>query len=288
MKIFFFLDKQNNKKIGILYNNISYDLTKIIDYKFNHINDFINAYNLIKDNIYKKIDNDKVQPLDDKDIMQYLPPVESYNKIICVGLNYKQHVIETKKDYPKYPAFFSRFYSSLVAHQQNIMLPKISNKCDYEGELAVIIGAKAKHIKAQEAASFIFGYSIFNDVTVRDYQGKSPQWLLGKNFDNTGAIGPYILTQDSFGADIPNFDITTRLNGKIMQQDNTNNMIFPIGLLIEYITEAICLSPGDIIVTGTPAGVGYTQDPPIYLKANDLCEISISNIGALINISREY
>jgi 2-keto-4-pentenoate hydratase/2-oxohepta-3-ene-1,7-dioic acid hydratase in catechol pathway len=219
-----------------------------------------------------------------KDKIEYLPPIPNPSKIICVGLNYNDHIAETKKEKPKYPVLFARYTSTLTAHNQAIVKPICSDKCDYEGELAVIIGKTAKHVKKEQAAEYIFGYSIFNDVTVRDYQGRTSQFLLGKNFDQTGSFGPVIVTHDEFIEGVPDLRIRTILNGNTMQDDATSNMIFTIHELIENITEAITLKPGDVIITGTPAGVGYTRQPPIYLKDGDECIVEIENIGKLRNI----
>jgi 2-keto-4-pentenoate hydratase/2-oxohepta-3-ene-1,7-dioic acid hydratase in catechol pathway len=217
------------------------------------------------------------------DTITYCKPIISPGKIIGVGLNYHDHTLETNSELPKFPVLFARFNSSLVAHQQNIIRSQASSKFDYEGELAVIIGKRAKQVKEIEAQDYIGGYTIFNDVTVRDYQGRSSQWLIGKNFDSSGAIGPCVVTPDSLPKLAQNLIIETRLNNEIVQRENSSNMIFNIAKLIETITEAITLEPGDIIATGTPAGVGYKRTPPLYLQPGDLCEITIEGIGTLSN-----
>jgi 2-keto-4-pentenoate hydratase/2-oxohepta-3-ene-1,7-dioic acid hydratase in catechol pathway len=203
-------------------------------------------------------------------------------KIIGVGLNYIDHARETKKELPSFPVLFARYSSSIVVGDQDIILSECSSKFDYEGELAVIIGKKAKNIKEQDAFDYIEGYAIFNDVTARDYQNKSSQWLLGKNFDNSGAIGSSI-SKISKEDIMKGLSIKTFLNGKIMQDSSTNQMIFNIAKLIEVITKVITLEPYDIIVTGTPAGVGYVLSPPVYLQHNDIIEIEIEKIGRLKN-----
>ena len=214
--------------------------------------------------------------------INYEIPVDPTSKIICVGLNYHDHALEVKKQVPDYPIFFVRYASSLVGHNESLTKPSISDKMDYEGELAVIIGRKTKNVSEQEAIDAIFGYSIFNDVTMRDYQGKSTQWLVGKNFDQSGSFGPYIITKDAI-KNHDNLQITTKLNGIVMQHDSTHNMIFSISKLISTLSQVMTLEAGDVIVTGTPSGVGYTKSPPVYLKLDDVIEVSINQVGTLIN-----
>jgi acylpyruvate hydrolase len=211
--------------------------------------------------------------------MDILPP---NCKIICVGLNYHDHAIETKKDIPTFPILFARYNTSIIFNEQNIILSKYSDKFDFEAELAVVIGKKAFDIKQENAFDYIYGYTIFNDVTARDFQNKSSQWLLGKNFDNSASIGPRVIQVDK-NKIIAGLSIQTKLNNQVMQQSNTNQMIFKIPELIETISQVITLQPGDVISTGTPAGVGYTRAPRVYLQHNDVIEIEIENIGILKN-----
>jgi acylpyruvate hydrolase len=222
----------------------------------------------------------KVKEFVDTSKISYLPPITDA-KIICVGLNYKDHAKETSKELPLNPILFARFNSAVVGHEQESIITDHSKKYDYEGELAVIIGKCATNVNEGEAHKYIAGYSIFNDVTVRDYQAKSSQWLLGKNFDHSGSFGPFITLAAGINAD--NLKIITRLNGEIMQNGNTKDMIFSVNKLIAVITEAITLKSGDVIVTGTPAGVGYTRNPPVYLRDADICEIEIEKVGILRN-----
>ena len=164
-----------------------------------------------------------------------------------------------------------------------IIRPKCSAKLDFEGELVAIIGRTARHVSRENALEYVAGYSIFNDATLRDYQGKSSQWTIGKNFDNTGAFGPVFVTADELPLGAAGLRLQTRLNGKIMQDANTNEFIFPIEDLIEKLSECMTLESGDIIVTGTPAGVGYVRRPPVYMKDGDVCEVEIEGIGVLSN-----
>ena len=213
----------------------------------------------------------------------YLSLIQRPPKIICIGRNYAAHAKEGGAEPPKYPEIFFRGATSLLGHGSSIIRPKCSSKLDYEGELVAIIGRTARHISRESALEYIAGYSIFNDATLRDYQGKSSQWTIGKNFDNTGAFGPVFVSADELPNGAAGLRIQTRLNGKVMQDANTSDFIFPIEELIEKLSECMTLEPGDIIVTGTPAGVGYVRRPPVYMKEGDICEVEIEGIGVLSN-----
>ncbi|UTD25702.1 fumarylacetoacetate hydrolase family protein [Bradyrhizobium sp. WD16] len=210
-------------------------------------------------------------------------PVPNPGKIICIGLNYREHAREGGNPIPDYPAIFLRALTSLIPHGAPLIVPDASDKLDYEAELAVIIGARARKVAEGDALSRVFGYSCFNDGSVRDYQRKSSQWTVGKNFDGTGAFGPHVTTADELPPGATDLGIRTRLNGAVMQNGNTSDMIFSIARLIAIASEAMTLEPGDIIITGTPSGVGYARKPPVFLKAGDVCEIEIDGIGTLRN-----
>ena len=214
---------------------------------------------------------------------KYLPPFPTPPKIICVGLNYRDHSAESGFKQPDYPTLFTRFATSLVAHGAPVVRPKVSDKFDYEGELVAVIGQGGRHIARENALDHVAGYSIFNDVSVRDYQFKTPQWTVGKNFDGTGPFGPVFVTADELPAGAKGLRILTRLNGQIMQDGNTDDMVFDVATLIATISEAITLEAGDIIVTGTPAGVGQSRKPPVFMKAGDRVEVEIEKIGTLSN-----
>lgn len=212
-----------------------------------------------------------------------LPPFPQPPKIICVGLNYRDHSAESGFKQPDYPTLFTRFATSLVGHDAPVVRPKVSDKFDYEGELVAVIGQGGRHISKADALKHVVGYSIFNDVSVRDYQFKSPQWTVGKNFDGTGPFGPVFVTADELPPGASGLKIQTRLNGQIMQDDNTDNMVFDVATLIATISEAITLEAGDVIVTGTPSGVGQSRKPPVFMKAGDRIEVEIEKIGVLSN-----
>ena len=212
-----------------------------------------------------------------------LPPFPTPPKIICVGLNYRDHSQESGFKQPDYPTLFTRFATSLVGHDAPVVRPKVSDKFDYEGELVAVIGAGGRHISHARALDHVAGYSLFNDVSVRDYQFKSPQWTIGKNFDGTGPFGPVFVTADELPAGAKGLRLQTRLNGQIMQDANTDDMVFDVATLIAIISEAITLESGDVIVTGTPSGVGQARKPPVFMKAGDRVEVEIEKIGVLSN-----
>ncbi len=216
------------------------------------------------------------------DAIAYRPVIHNPDKIICVGLNYKSHREETGRAPTDNPALFIRFADTQTGHDQPLVLPKASDKLDYEGELAVIIGKGGRHVKAKDALSIVAGYSIYNDGSVRDFQNHTPQWAPGKNFPKTGGFGPWMVTADELG-DPTQLTLATRLNGQVMQNTTTDLMIFDIPTTIEYITTFTELRAGDVISTGTPGGVGFKRNPPVFMKAGDTVEIEISKIGTLVN-----
>lgn len=215
--------------------------------------------------------------------VKLLPPIPRPQKIICLGLNYVDHAAEGGHQKPTYPSFFMRGATSLVAHGQPILRPKVSEQLDYEAELVAVIGRKAKHVKKADALNYVAGYSIFNEASIRDYQRKTAQWTIGKNFDSTGGFGPWMMTVDELPPGGAGLKIQCRLNGRTLQDDNTANMIFDVATTIALATECLTLEPGDILVMGTPAGVGWPRKPPIFMKDGDVCEVEIEKIGVLRN-----
>ena len=212
-------------------------------------------------------------------------PVARPPKSICLGLNYMEHVKEgmNRDNVPKFPTIFMRCQTSLVPHQQAIIRPKASETLDYEAEMVVVIGKKARHLTMENAYSCIAGFSVFNEGSVREFQRKTTQWDMGKNFDKTGGFGPWMVTADEVPAGGKGLRISTRLNGQTMQDDNTNNMMFPVAETLVYVTQGMTLEPGDIIITGTPSGVGFARKPPVWMKGGDTCEVDIEGIGVLVN-----
>ena len=228
------------------------------------------------------MNNAHTEPLDQSGLT-YLPPIANPPKIICVGMNYKDHAQENKLESQDHPTFFVRFASSLIGHEQPIIRPRVSEQLDYEGELAAIIGKPGRHIPKERALEHVAGYSIFNDASIRDYQMRGKQWTLGKNFDATGPFGPEFVTADELPPGAKGLQLTTRLNGTVMQSANTDDLIFDVATLIASLSEVMTLETGDVIVTGTPGGIGFFRNPKVYMKPGDVCEIEIEGIGTLRN-----
>ncbi|MFD9702528.1 fumarylacetoacetate hydrolase family protein [Lentzea sp. NPDC059081] len=212
-----------------------------------------------------------------------LPPVVRPGKILCIGLNYVDHSRESGFEPPSYPAVFARFANSLVAHGDPLVRPDASDLLDYECELAVVVGKGGRHIRESEALGHVAGYSLFNDGSVRDFQIRSDQWTMGKSFDGTGAFGPELVTRDELPDGCRGLRIRTVLNGETMQDANTDDMIFGVARLVSILSEAMTLDPGDVIVTGTPGGVGALRQPQVWLEPGDECTVEIEQLGSLTN-----
>jgi acylpyruvate hydrolase len=217
--------------------------------------------------------------------LTYRLPVGRPGKIICLGLNYLEHVKEgaQRDNVPKFPTIFMRGRTSLVPHGQPIVRPLVTETLDYEAEMILIVGKRAKHLTAANALSCVAGYSCGNEGSVREFQRKTTQWDMGKNFDQTGGFGPFFVSADEVPPGGKGLKIETRLNGQVMQSDNTDNMMFPVVETLVYITQGMTLEPGDIIFTGTPSGVGFARKPPVWMKNGDLCEVEIQGLGILRN-----
>jgi acylpyruvate hydrolase len=210
------------------------------------------------------------------------PVVPRPSKIFCVGLNYLNHVGETGREIPEYPVLFTKFAETLIGPADPIALPPESSQVDYEGELAVVIGRPGRRITADAALDHVAGYAVANDVTMRDFQYKTHQWLQGKGWEASTPVGPWLVTPDETG-DPSTLDIALTLNGAVMQQANTVQLMFDIPVLISRISEFVTLVPGDLILTGTPGGVGFRRDPQVFLAPGDRVRVAISGIGALDN-----
>jgi 2-keto-4-pentenoate hydratase/2-oxohepta-3-ene-1,7-dioic acid hydratase in catechol pathway len=212
-----------------------------------------------------------------------LLPVADPKKFICVGLNYALHAKEGGHEIPTYPSFFLRVPSSLVPAGAPVVRPKCSAQLDYECELTIVIGKRGRHIPESDALDHVFGYTLFNDVSVRDFQRKTSQWTPGKNFDGTGPLGPIVVTADELPPGASGLRIMTRVNGKPMQDSNTSDMIFSTARCIALLSEFMTLEPGDLIATGTPSGVAHARKPPNWMKAGDVVEVEVEKIGVLRN-----
>jgi acylpyruvate hydrolase len=217
--------------------------------------------------------------------LKFALPVARPGKIVCLGLNYLDHVKEGRyaSDVPKFPTIFFRCLTSLAPHLSPLIRPRISETFDFEAELVAIIGKRVKHLTVANAVSCIAGYSCFNEGSIREFQRRTSQWDMGKNFDRTGGFGPWMVSADELPPAGKGLKIESRLNGKVMQSDNTSNMMFPVAETLADVTQAITLEPGDLLVTGTPSGVGHARKPPVWMRAGDVCEIEIEGVGILRN-----
>ncbi len=210
-------------------------------------------------------------------------PIASPRKFVCLGLNYVEHAKEGGNPIPDYPTTFLRAPTSLVAAEAPIIRPGVSDTLDYEAELAVVIGRGGRNIPESEALGRVFGYTVFNDGTVREFQRRTTQWTAGKNFDATGALGPLVVTPDELPEGAAGLAIRTRLNGELLQDGDTADMIFPIASTIAILSEVMTLEPGDVVATGTPKGVGYARTPPVFMRPGDVVEVEIEGIGVCRN-----
>lgn len=218
-----------------------------------------------------------------EDEMVYCPVVTNPEKILCIGLNYASHTDECKMDLPEFPVVFSKFNNALAAHQEEILLPENAVKFDYEAELVIVMGKTAKNVSQEEALDYVFGYTIGNDLSARDLQFRTPQWLIGKTCDHFAPVGPHIVTKDQISPS--NLKISCKVNGEIKQNANTKDMIFSCADIVHYLSHQMTLKPGDLIFTGTPSGVvlGYPENQQVWLKTGDLITVEIEGIGKLEN-----
>lgn len=212
-----------------------------------------------------------------------LAPIPDPGKFVCLGLNYADHAKEGGHNVPEYPSLFLRANTSLVGPQDPMIVPRCSERLDYEAELTIVIGKRCRHVAEQDALDVIFGYTAFNDGSVRDYQRRTTQWTAGKNFDGTGALGPWVVSADEVPPGAAGLDIRSRLNGNVMQSSNTDKMIFSVPRTIAILSEIMTLEPGDLIATGTPEGVGHARKPPVWMRPGDVVSIEIDGVGTLTN-----
>jgi len=214
--------------------------------------------------------------------IEWLPPIENPAKILCIGLNYEDHRRETGRQESRHPAIFTRVADSQIGHRADLLRPRVSQDLDYEGELAIVIGRGGRYIDRDSAMDHVAGYSCYDDATLRDWQRHTHQFTPGKNFPGTGSFGPFLVTRDEI-PDYRTLHLTTRVNGHLVQSAGLDQLIFPIPELIAYCSSFTPLSPGDVIATGTPGGVGFKRNPQLFLKPGDLVEVEITGVGKLIN-----
>jgi len=216
------------------------------------------------------------------DSLQFMPPIPNPDKILCVGVNYRPHIEEMGREVPNYPVVFVRFAGSQVGHGQAVIRPGVSEQFDFEGELAVVIGKRARQVSRADALDYVAGYCCFMDGSVRDWQRHTMQFTAGKNFAQSGSMGPYLVTRDEI-PDPTALHLTTRVNGELMQEGRVADLIFDIPALIEYCSTFAELLPGDVIATGTPGGVGAARTPPAWLKDGDVVTVDVPGVGSLVN-----
>lgn len=266
---------KGEKKFGLVTENGVVDLTTKSD-----AHDLKNAIELNLLSNFKQYEKEAADyQLAD---VQLLPVIEHPDKIFCAGVNYDEHRLETNRDVTANPTIFFRVAQSQIAHEDAMLIPFESERLDYEGEIAIVISKEGRRIAKEEAYEYIAGYSIYNDGTVRDYQLHTSQWGPGKNFEATGAFGPWLVTKDEI-ADGEVLTLETRLNGQVMQKADTSLLLFSIPELIAYCSTFTTLKAGDVIVTGTPGGVGAKRTPPVFMKDGDVVEVEVSKIGVLTN-----
>jgi 2-keto-4-pentenoate hydratase/2-oxohepta-3-ene-1,7-dioic acid hydratase in catechol pathway len=219
-----------------------------------------------------------------QETVKLLPPVPDPQKIVCLGLNYSDHAAETNATLPKDPILFSKYATALIGPEEPIVLPPISSEVDFEAELVIVIGKRGRHLSPEAALQHVAGYTVGHDVSARDWQLKKDgkQWMVGKTFDTFAPCGPVLVTADEV-PDPHNLAIRLRLNGEVMQNSNTGQMIFKVGQIVSHLSKIFTLEPGDLVYTGTPPGVGIARKPPVYLKAGDVVEIEIEGLGLLRN-----
>jgi acylpyruvate hydrolase len=215
--------------------------------------------------------------------VELAPVVLEPGKIICLGLNYENHIRETGREPPAYPTLFAKFTEALIGARDPVVLPSVSDKVDWEVELAFVIGRSVRHATATEAAASIAGFTVANDVSVRDWQGRTAEWLQGKTFEHTTPVGPWLVTPDEVGGVRPDLSVRCEVDGVLRQDSRTAELVFGPVDIVEYVSQVVTLHPGDLILTGTPDGVGYARNPPIYLSAGQVVRTAIEGIGELVN-----
>jgi len=284
MKLITFKSKQGYKVGALISNDQIVDLTSLVSDRPLTAADVSKCFDLDSGFLDKAMDAVKNNHSETVGLSEITvaASVPAPGKIICIGLNYRDHAEESGMAIPEKPVIFSKFSSCIIAPNEHIVVPGESTQTDYEAELAVIIGRRAWNVKREDAMNYVFGYANFNDVSARDFQFADSQWQRGKSCDTFAPIGPFIATADEI-PDPQDLSIKLRLNGQLMQDSNTKQMIFGVAELIEYLSRYFTLEPGDVIATGTPPGVGFARKPPVYLKDGDVAEVEITGLGVLSN-----
>jgi acylpyruvate hydrolase len=284
----------NVTRLGCVFGDTCFDLTKAIGddlLEFPRVVFTIEEVLPVKDGLQLLEDQLNHLGRSSSGIQSYLfhdsdailrAPITRPQKLIGIGLNYKDHIEETKTQTPKLPLLFSMYSNAIIGPEESIVIPPMSKQVDYEAELGVVIGRRARHVSPAAALDYVAGYTIVNDVSARDLQFADGQWLRAKSFDTFAPMGPYLVTRNALG-DGDGLAIELRLNGKTMQKSNTRNMIFKVVDLISFISKVMTLEVGDVIATGTPGGVGFVRNPQVFMKSGDVVEIELEGIGVLRN-----
>ena len=288
MKIVTFTRNGNDDgfRVGALVSDGNIiDLTSLVSDRDLSANDVLRCFDLDQDFCERakatiaKSDVEKTMTRSD---IKLSSPIPRPGKIICIGLNYRDHAVESGMEIPKSPVIFSKFSSCAIGPDAAIVIPKGSTQSDYEAELAFVIGRRARNVNRQDAFNYVFGYANFNDVSARDFQFADGQWQRGKSCETFAPMGEFVATTDEI-PDPQNLFIKLRLNGDVMQDSNTCQMVFGVAELVEFLSRHITLEPGDVVATGTPPGVGFARKPPVYLKEGDVVEVEIEGLGVLSN-----
>jgi 2-keto-4-pentenoate hydratase/2-oxohepta-3-ene-1,7-dioic acid hydratase in catechol pathway len=275
----------DDNRLGVINGEKVIDLTSIdasapCDLQSVIVN---NEFQLVKSIADQATDANMV----DYDTLNFNVPICNPGKILCLGLNYIEHVNEGIFEKQPFPTVFMRTATSMVAHNKPIIRPTVSETLDYEAELALIVGKRARHLTIENALDVVAGYSCANDGSVREFQRHTIQWTMGKNFDKTGPFGPIFVTSDELPEGAKGLNIACRLNGQTVQSSNTDMMMFPVVETLVYITQGLTLEPGDVILMGTPSGVGHARKPPLWMKDGDVVEVEIEKIGVLRNVVKD-
>jgi acylpyruvate hydrolase len=277
--------KDSRPAIGIVQNGGILDLTGLDEGFPAELVEFIAGGAAMRDKALAAAEAG--HSLLDPESITFRPLIPAAGKMLCLGLNYTEHAAEGGYQRPSWPTIFLRCPRSLTAHGAPIIRPIVSEQLDYEAELALIIGSPIRHATPEQAVDAVYGYSCFNDASVRDYQRKTIQWTMGKNFEQSGGFGPYLVTADELPRGASGLSITCRLNGQVVQNANTREMIFPVAETLALLSECITLEPGDVVVMGTPSGVGHARKPPLWMRHGDVAEVEIEGIGVLRNVIQD-
>ena len=272
---------EDGVRIGVVFGDKVIDLTSVDGGAPRDIQDVIagDALSQLQQIADKASDKDML----DFDSLSLTVPIRAPGKILCLGLNYMEHVDEGIFEKQPFPTVFMRTATSMIAHIEPLIRPSVSETLDYEAELALIVGKRSRHLTEDNALDAVAGYSCANDGSVREFQRHTIQWTMGKNFDNTGPFGPVFVTTDELPAGAKGLNIECRLNGVTVQSSNTDMMMFTVVETLVYITQGLTLEPGDVILMGTPSGVGHARKPPLWMKDGDIVEVEIENVGLLRN-----